>query len=390
MKKVLGKLSLLMTVFCLLSACQTRKNSEKEIVIDNSNISNYYPIDLLIDSIQVIKLETNPKSIVSNVPTKLLINGSYLYWIELGYEGRVTIFNKNNGKFIHQLIPTGEGPQEFSYITDVILTRAGNLELFTSSQRKFIYFSAEGDFLSEKKAIYNLERRIYVDKNLTLNHYNGPSADYVGQKKDYRLFLLDSTEHIKNYFLPFQFTNKTISGSVMNFSENEQGINIFEPFYSDIFELSKTGELKSKYQLHFETNNPDADFVIDNTSIAARLKVASVSNIPILNLFFENNKYAFVKYSHDKGVNSVAIFDKNLQKTIANTNALIYAKWAWPLMVPESACKENMVFSYSPESFITLYDKLLGPDQPIKALRAIRKSLKPTDNPILIIASLKK
>ncbi|AEE50698.1 6-bladed beta-propeller [Haliscomenobacter hydrossis] len=380
--------NLLILLLCTFFACQDSNNKGKEILIDNTNISNFAAMDSLIERIEVIKLETNLRSIINNNFSKILLNDDYVYWIEYGYEGRITIFNRKTGRFVKQLTPTGEGPEEFSYITDVSMLESNEIELYSNPQRKLIYYSSDGTFARERNVLYNFDKRIYLDNNTLINHYNGPSADYLGQDLDHRLIVLDSNQKITNYYLPFQFKNNTITGSALEFSVHKNGVIIYEPFHPNIHEINDKKIFSLKYNLKFKKNNPDESFLTQHQTIAARHKSALKDDIPMLNLVFENDGFLIFKYNYIKNQSRVAVFDKKKQAFIINTNALVYSKWSWPLIIPASSYKSGLVFSYSAETFISLCDNVLSTAM-LDEIKPVRNGLKKSDNPIIMVVKLK-
>lgn len=140
-------LIMLILLSAMLNACSKREgNKIISIPVDITAI-NPFPLSKIAVDIRPIKLELTEKSLISiNKIGRILYDDNYIL-IQNRTPLSILLFD-GAGRFIKQIGSKGEGPKEYTNITD-IAADFKNKQIFVASQRKLICYNFNGDFIME-------------------------------------------------------------------------------------------------------------------------------------------------------------------------------------------------------------------------------------------------
>lgn len=138
---------MLMSLFTVLNTCNRREGTEILTIPVDITTVNPVPLSEIAVDIQPIKLELTDNSLISiNKRGRILYDGSYIL-LQSRTPQSILLFH-GSGRFIRQIGTVGEGPKEFTNITD-IAADFKNKQIFIASQRKLICYDFDGHFIKE-------------------------------------------------------------------------------------------------------------------------------------------------------------------------------------------------------------------------------------------------
>jgi hypothetical protein len=117
----------LIFVIYTCTSCTSNKKS-KVTLVEEINVPEDYDkhllADSLIESFEIIPLETNENCLISSIEQLLLFNNNF--YISDKKSGSILVFDKT-GKFIFKLNKLGKGPGEYTQLLDFKITEKGEI-----------------------------------------------------------------------------------------------------------------------------------------------------------------------------------------------------------------------------------------------------------------------
>jgi hypothetical protein len=142
-------------MFALLSYSCGQKTTGKKgqsdiaptiIKVDDFNLPEQVSINDYFKSIELIPLETNTDLLIGRFKKILFHEGKYFI---LDQQQHIVFVFDEQGKFIFKIAKKGQGPDEYSFLTDISINSSGNLELLCA-MKGFIYeYDLLGNFIKK-------------------------------------------------------------------------------------------------------------------------------------------------------------------------------------------------------------------------------------------------
>lgn len=151
---------LLLVAFWTFSCCSDIKIGKSIDINQNNDVSIYD----IIDSVNVVQLETNVESLIHSLLKVIPYNNRY--YILDNKQHSIFCFD-NTGKFLFKIDKRGRGPQEYLYLADFTIDRHNNQILILVPFGDILYFDVDGRFLSRVKLPEEIKayNEVYVIDN---------------------------------------------------------------------------------------------------------------------------------------------------------------------------------------------------------------------------------
>ncbi len=141
------------SLICLLSvafACQTTKDVENEVIILDTReavkIEKELKLSDIAQSIEYVKLETNPDCLISS-GTSLIVGKKYILFLNR-QPAKLFLFERS-GRFLREIGKLGKGPGEYERPSDIDLNSTEDKVLVTSAGYpcKINEYAITGEFI---------------------------------------------------------------------------------------------------------------------------------------------------------------------------------------------------------------------------------------------------
>lgn len=145
------------TLMASLIACKSQ--SEKTELITINVEKNYPKKELILQDfvdVEYIPLETTDEFINKGIVKA--VGKNYIAVVNGGNEGDIFLYNRSNGKGVRKINRKGQGGEEYSQITQIVLDEEQN-EMFIVDypRQKFMVYNLEGKFLRD----FNFDENSY-------------------------------------------------------------------------------------------------------------------------------------------------------------------------------------------------------------------------------------
>lgn len=156
----------LIIAFMSFFSCKEKPTEKLEII--RTYTSREVHARSLIDKVDFVKLETKKGNLIGEV-SKLLFTDSLIIVIDKTISKSIYVFSIN-GQFIRKIGALGQGPAEYNYISDVILSY-DKTKLHVLARHKLVTYNLNGTFLRSQntKLLYHLIENIDKKKFAMVN-----------------------------------------------------------------------------------------------------------------------------------------------------------------------------------------------------------------------------
>lgn len=367
---------LIYVVFILLGCSKETSKEGSVILVDESKKQETALLSDIAENIEVISLET-PKNILFGEIGHIKTTDNYIGLFDEEQTKSVTLFN-HKGKFINQLRKVGQGPGEYTNITDFTFNTKDNI-IFTydrDSKSIFMYSLPDLDYLKKIRTrmylmvLNSLEDSLLVvsDEDLTeTTAYGVGYATIDTLKESFDFKPIDTFPNVISI----------VDGVYPNaFSRNEKGmLYVMNSQYPVIYQLSNK-EITPIATIDFGANKiPDeywekTDMFEFNLAFETPpLKSALAQNVIVTdkNISFY---YMFGTFFNRQ----VVVYNRETQKTTVVGKVLL-EKDGGALPYALGVYNDSFLTLLFPEDLDELFPNGLQDDAP-KWLKDIEKSLK--------------
>ena len=401
--------------FSITSCGKSKPSSVGNNVISLKNSVGIYNILNISDyatSIRYIPLETNDSVLISAIDQIVYENGSITIksdWMK----SECLVFN-DNGVFCNKIGSHGQGPNEYTVISDIFTF--DDLIFLITSPAGLLSFQKDGTFVKKISSPDNLniEDHIRLVLPLNSNTYFTSLTSYGDYYPKTVLFEIDGVESkvIKEFIEPIKI-EKTLPivtsyefGLMYHFKND---VRFYKYTNCDtIFTIGQDFEMKDAFIFDFGKYKPTRkafdpiDKDVNNKPIYPEIILESSDYLFIKFMFFKDppERYQYLRLYGDgesRLISSpiiLSVFDKNtgelrlMKQPIKNKLGFKNDIDGGPVIYPNYiSTKDELVTFISPEDFLEHYEQI---ENPTPELQKITKNIKPDDNPIVIIAKLKK
>jgi len=373
-------------IICQGADSQVADNLDTYDIIEQPKVKKIKLSELGFKDIKLIPLETNDKNLIAKITD--IRFGDEFFLIQ-DYANLLKF--KDDGRFETKIGTKGRGPNEFTVIHDFDIDKKSRRIFIVSGwQGKFFVYNENGRFIRTFKCPLNTTHfRISVDGILcySINSFANITISYN---------LVDSTGYIIKGF-PNKYPFNPPKGRYLVF--------IFENlFYKHNNQLFKK-EISSDTIYCFENSLFKPHVVIHQgrrlitSEVRSNLSPEQISQ----NYFQQMNLFEFGDYIYYEFLMNGNLYGflgsikQNLECTINPMEGIINDLNGGPNIWPKAIKDDNTLVAWidvlklknyvSSEKFIN--SKPLYPEKK-KELEKLASSLKETDNPVLILVSLKK
>jgi hypothetical protein len=406
-------------IFVIIISCSCGRRTTNEI----NNADSLIEIDLLskpestvknlsdiAESINYIPLQTTEKSLIGPTILKILNIDSKFYIQKGGLEGEILCFDID-GKFLFNINKTGRGPEEYDFITDYDINSDNSvLTILSSTNKKLLtYEVTDNGFI--------FQRSIRLKEPVPWRVSLVPGTDkafltiptWLGNEPTLSLLINafgDTIEFKPNCYKYNKNQNKKASRSVVGLLAYTIGNMVcFKEEFSDtvFFVDAKNGSFRPR--IIFDTHG--TLFTPEMKGGSEKIENNSTTYLPNI---FETSKYVFYWYYttiveqrtvdlygfiFDKQTFTKYKFDVGKDRKIMLIDDLSGGP-DFSIDFRDNRCSNGKLFSFveaitfkkyvDSENF--KYSKALDP-QKKSELKRIADSLEMTDNPVLIVVTMK-
>lgn len=389
----------IISAILLSGACNTAPQEGKKgtadnavhIPVSNDDPSKFAEIDSLIESCEVIPLETTDQSLFGSINALYAINDRIIIFDKYNSKS-ILIFTKD-GKYVNRISPAGQGPGEFSSILRCTADENG-IEVFDAGLSKILRYSTDGAYKTEfrLKPFYKTTFTKYGPGKYLFYNAGEPVINGAG----YKLIAWDVEKNQReSLFFPFDKRLAKCKAYIdeQHFVQSDGNTTFFELFNDTIYSFNHSNlTVSPRYIIDFKRRKLPPAFV-NNHKILDKLKEAN-NNIHAIftGRLMELSNYLFFKYNYRQSERSF-VWDKVHNKAMANSHMIGLGGMDIPILNWHKGFQENQLV-VKMESYELLEwlseKKRSGADLSSNPLVKIAGTLKADHNPVLIFLNLKK
>lgn len=380
---------LLIVLYLIVSQrtdCQNTKNLTAFDMKEQLKVVDIKLSELGFRDIEILPLETSDKNPLQRI-TGIRFGNNYI----LIQDYTTLLKFDNNGHFKTQIGKPGRGPHEFTVLHDFdIDDKNGRIYLVSGWQRKFFVFNENGKFIRTFPCPLNTTNfRITGDGILcySINSFANITSSYN---------LLDTAGHIlKNYSNKYPF--KAPKGRYLVFI-NE---NIFYKYNNRLYKKEISSD--TIYSFEKQSFNPHAVIYQGKRLITPEVRSNLSPDKIAENYFQQFNLFEFGDYIYYEFLMNGNLFGmigsriQNLIFVINPKKGIINDLNGGPNIWPKTIKDNNTLVAWIDAlqlknhvaSEVFRKSKPLYPEKK-QELERLANSLKETDNPVLVLVSLKK
>lgn len=163
----------------------------------------------VIDSIEIIQLETTDESIIGSIGSVNALNNYLIVSDDMG-PGKVLAFDRS-GRFSHKIGSTGEGPEEYASANQVFIYD-NNIYVYDRQHSKVIVYDVNGKYISSVRfnPTTSPSNLYAID-----NGYIGTYAGYL-DTNPFEIVFMTQSDSIIGKAIPFKYTRPKVAGRVIN------------------------------------------------------------------------------------------------------------------------------------------------------------------------------
>ncbi|MFD2531786.1 6-bladed beta-propeller [Gracilimonas halophila] len=314
-------------VLVLIAGCDSTSNSNQnllEVKYSDGIYAHYIDPTLSIDitseeleNLKFVPLEATESSLVGNI-NKLEKDSTTGYWyiLESNNPNKMFIFDKD-GDFVDDIEHRGNGPGEYTSISDFYLSDGKWIEILDGKTHRLIRYDLKMDtLLLEKKLHFHAYKYSYLDDGSYVFYKNAQAKNFEDEKYHNTLLVIDSTMNVSLKALPLNL-EKGINISISNprgLFKTEAGV-IFNNFNADTVYLVNSKTIRPLHTLDFGkytvTEPKDIDFSSSQEYLnyytknkekiaGAKRLVDSKNNFSFIFLYKDDLYYYFYEKDQDE------------------------------------------------------------------------------------------
>lgn len=366
----------------LITSCSEKKeknkiiNSEPIIKLNISNILFNENSDYsnFIDSVEVVKLETNANSLIGNIQ-KIEFQNNKFYVLD---DSQVLFIFDETGKYLNKLNKRGKGPGEYLEMRDFFVNNDGSIKIL--SYRKILTYDSNLKFI-EQRAI-----KVKSDNRREINPINFlPSGDFTflysgsfGIKnivpgKDNALYCINNKNKIISEYLPV-FSN--VTAGHQNFYRSNDFVLYTNTFGNDtIYQIQENYLIPKAFINFFDKKITEKDMMGNHLILNKKINENELCG-NLVNVY-ENNDYMCFSFIKGIYINQGVFNKKTKEIKVLNINNSL----PFPYIMVNGLCDDFFFTTVNPYMlFETSGDKINSDFISTFNLT----DLKETDNPIII------
>ena len=252
-------------VFCLFFVCckHSWKNFDlfdDEIIDSTATRIIVAPIDEnmvikfsdVFDSISFIRLETNKRSLIGQIEKIIATDDKFI--ILDGIRAKMVFVFDENGNFLNQVGSVGGGPEEYDMPLDIAYDKYNDeLLILDSYPNRIMKFKLDGTFVDAINIDWRVSSIFVMADNEYLLYLNN-RLQRNRTKNDYNIIVINNKGENLSNLLPYDKKTGQLSPPSLNvFSTFENNI-MFSPYYSNKILNVDFDKINVKYYLDYGEN----------------------------------------------------------------------------------------------------------------------------------------
>jgi hypothetical protein len=370
----------------MITACSHGNTISSKKIIEikiTPNESNQVDILQLIESIDLVPLETNDNSLIGNVRT-VKADENYLYVLDYN-DSPIKMFSKD-GKFISEIGHKGAGPGEYIQISNFFPSN-DTINFFAwSGNKKWIRYSNDNKFLYETNMYFPFDEICPLNKDKYLLYVaNG----IVSDESACYLYCIDKNFKIQSRLDPkIPPTDILFNIAQTHFFQNSEYILYMKDYCDTVYTVSHDLDIQPKYHLDFGKNWYSKSFFKEYYDKNAFQIYAAVNQREYAKFisFCENKEHLIVGYciQHDKtDCFYITIYFKNTGKSFnfksASTDLLVNL-----IVHPHCVGEEQFVSLIPAYELLEIASKIDADESVLEKIKKCVKQIDESSNPVLV------
>lgn len=360
-----------------------QKNGMEEIDLNFLSHDQKYNFGDMIDSIEILPLETTDKSLLASI-NNILVCDSFVYIVD-SYEGSSVVVFDRKGKFVKR-IRKGQGPGEILPHFKSLAFDTQAEELILLHNHFFSFYTTDGQYKRRIRIPFNAAAFAILPDGYLFHVTNGLNNQHIDPNIHYQLLVTDKEFKIKSTSFPYTYGDDNFyEGQTRCIDQNENTINFTFKFNNNIYQYVDPYKVKQKYTLNLGKKEiPKHILTLDYRSLMNNL--TSNDYYFFLGEHVENHQHDFFKLTNLYKAEITFVYRDKKTGNIKGGSRTISDRALYPpLRHPISSYKGRFVsYSFIDENIQLLTSKVL-PESMVKIL----KSQTEDDNPVLIFYILK-
>jgi len=244
-----------------LFSCSDRGNRKAQsetdflrIDIDNIEVVDSLMAEDVLEDYQIIKLETNPNSLIGEIH-KILFESDRFFVLDILVAKGIFVFD-NSGKHLYNVGHTGQGPGEYIEPMDIAIDSAKKeLTVYDRGSLKLIVYDLLGRFKREHRINLRFGSMEYINSDTILGlAHNVLNIGNDQKEYPYDLLVFNKAGTISKNYL-FNNTKMGKGSSILTknryFSKNDRSIFLSYLLNDTIYTLEEDYRPLPKYVLDF-------------------------------------------------------------------------------------------------------------------------------------------
>jgi hypothetical protein len=392
----------LFLILSILSSCENAKNSKplaskifntncKELIIKGS-LTDSLQYDSIFSEIKAIPLETNENCLINQIDKVLFYEDKMLI---LDQFQKLYIFDIK-GKFLYEIAKQGRGPGEYLELRNFDIDKDGNIYLLDF--QRILKYDLQGKFLESIPFVFLSIGEIYCNPLDFALINNGNFLLWGGsfsiknnpEGKLCALYEMTSKGEIVNKYFPLKHI---IHGEWLRFRHFDNSVIMNPPFGSNMVYSFNGISANERYRINFGEKTMNLSVVGDFNSIRDFYLMADQNYYHSISKFTETDDWIFFSFNFQRRYYNV-YYSKKLNKSFVSTPYPFVKGYITPWTIT-SIYEGNFIGFADAKYVIEQINTLQSSDNnkiqlSTKANLERLKNLLITDNPVLLIAVLKK
>lgn len=239
-------------------SCYEQKNISTNSGVEKIKIDNKldFKFNNTFNLRHCIQIETNSNSLISSIVKIILTDRIYIQ----DYNSKILMFDLN-GEYINKIDFKGNGPHEYTSISDFTV-KDSLISILDTNEKKMVIYNLNGDFIKKQETLLEILYTNRIDDyDLWYTGNIGCDLNYDKKSNKFHKLLFSKDNKIEAMFSPF---NPESSGYVYRTQTpfyQYNGINYFiEPINDTIYRIEKN-KIVPTYVVDFGKHKRPAKFL---------------------------------------------------------------------------------------------------------------------------------
>ena len=322
--------------------------SYETIPIDIGDDKSIYLFDSIIESVEVIPLETTAGNLIGTISKVIEMDDKYIV-ADYNKAKSIFVFDKT-GKFLNRIGRRGEGKGEYSDIHQMAIDNNGNLMIVDLTLMKILSFTTMGELISEQK-MHPYITEICPLSDSTFLLFSGSRENPHVSDTNYGLMHVDKNMEVKDQWFEYPKSSDIINYGVFNrFNDT---IHLWMPMFGDNFIYEyKNGKIFCVYKFDFKGKQLPVNFLDLHPKVQDQLEQLSKLEYCNLTYIFETESFIYFTYTYKGNDAYWGIYNK---KKHTSNNEILFDHSSNSLYIPiiNSVSNNHLISIINPQEMST-------------------------------------